>query len=148
MQIFVFGLSVNWLVTKLIYIYYPKVEGLQMLMLRNIIGSIFIYSYTNKDLKDVMYDSVPQGHFQTIWARIIIGGFNIACNFYMFKYWKLSTISMVMSLAPLLTLVFGIFLVGETVNRSDLIQMFLSLIAVVFIILNSLEDKKELSAKP
>ena len=66
MQLFVFGLSLNWLATKLIYIYYPKIEGLQMLMFRNIIGTIFVYLYTNKDLKSVMYDSVPRDHFITI----------------------------------------------------------------------------------
>ena len=117
-------------------------------MFRNIIGSTFIYIYTNREIKDVMWDSVPEGHMKTIWARIILGGSNIACNFYMFKYWKLSTISMVMSLAPILTVIFGIFLVGETVNRSDMTQMLLSMVAVVFIILNSLEDKEELQKGP
>ena len=119
-----------------------------MLLFRNIIATVFVYTYTSHDLKDVMYVSIPEGHFKTIWARVIIGGFNIATNFYMFKYWKLSTISMVMSLAPILTVIFGIILVGENVNKSDLIQMFLSCIAVVFIMLNSLEDKKELSTSP
>ena len=63
----------------------------------------------------------------------------------MFKYWKLSTISMVMSMAPIVTVAFGILLVGETVNRSDVLQMILSLVAVFFIMLNSIQDKEELS---
>ena len=79
-------------------------------MFRNIISTTVIFIYTHRDVKDLMWDSVPRDQFVNIFWRCFQGMIVKSINFYSFKYWKLATIAMVMSLGPIFTLIFGFFL--------------------------------------
>lgn len=144
MLIFVVLQSVNWFSTKLLYIYYPSIHFLQILMFRNVISSLVIFAYENRNVKYAMYDSVPSDQYVNIFLRVLQGTSIKCINFYSFKHWKITTIAMIISLAPVSTMILGVILLGESVNKSDICQITLSFIAVTCITLNSLMDKEAL----
>ena len=63
------------------------------------------------------------------------------------KYFKLTTISLIANMSPLLTLFLGYFILKENVNRSDIMQVMGSIAAIVLIFFSMLEDRKELDSK-
>ena len=90
------------------------------MLFRNIISTVVILAYTNKGIKNAMYDSIPNNQFCNIVLRIVQGLITKSINFYSFKYWKITTIAMFVSLVPIFTMIFGILILGEKVNRSDI----------------------------
>ena len=48
MQLFVFFQSMNWFLTKLVYVYYPSIHFLQIMWFRNIMSTALIFAITNK----------------------------------------------------------------------------------------------------
>ena len=147
MQIVTIGQSLNWLCIKITYIYRPDINGFQILLFRSIICTIATYLFVNKDIKNAMVDSVPRDQYANLFFRCMQGMVVKSIQFSIFKYWKLTTISMIVSLGPIFTVLGGILCLGESVNCSDVIQIALSFIAICFITLNSLEDRKAMEAE-
>ena len=83
------------------------------MLLRNIISTIVIFVYSNKDIKNAMYDSVPSSQFKNLFLRVVQGIAIKSINFFSFKYWKITTIAMFISLAPISTMMLGIIILGE-----------------------------------
>ena len=54
---------------------------------------------------------------------------------------------MIVSLQPISTMILGVVILGESVNRSDVAQITLSFLAVTCITLNSLKDKEALASE-
>ncbi len=63
------------------------------------------------------------------------------------KYFKLTTISLIANMSPLLTLILGYIILKENVNRSDVMQVAGSIAAIVLIFFSMQEDRYELDRK-
>jgi hypothetical protein len=158
MNVVTIGQSANWLCIKIIYIHYPLLSGFQILMFRSIICTLatFLFvaiggiqkekSYTgaHSALKEALIDAVPRDQYFNLFLRCMQGLTVKSLQFCIFKYWKLTTISMVVSLGPIFTVIGGMIFLKESVTASDMVQMALSVVAIGFVTMNSLEDHSEI----
>ena len=50
--------AVHWMTLKYLFILYPNIIGIKILLFRSIVATIVTYLYVNKGIKDAMWDSL------------------------------------------------------------------------------------------
>jgi drug/metabolite transporter (DMT)-like permease len=88
-----------------------------------------------------MYDEVPKDQVGNLVARCVQGLFIKALQYELMKYFKLTTISLIANMSPLLTLFLGYLILKENVNRSDIMQVTGSIAAIIMIFLSMQQDR-------
>ena len=108
------GLSIKYL-----YILDPKLNGLQIVYFFSIISTLLSVLVVNKGLVDAL--RVEKGQRVTLILRCLQEVISPTLAFSIYKYFKLSTISIIQSLAPILTLIMAACLLSEKISVSDTI---------------------------
>lgn len=128
--------NLNFLAMKYIYIYNPWMTGLQLVFLRSIISTIVTFLYVNKDLRKTMFTADTFDMKYNILYRVFCGGLLIKLFHYSsIREFKLTTISIILSLSPMIIVLLGFLILGEQITRHNLIVISIAFVAVVFIIL-------------
>lgn len=140
------GTGINWFVLKYIYILRPEMEGIQILFFGRIIATIVSYLYVNKDVKMVVYDSVPSDNVWMLVARCFMSLLNMGLRYTIFKYFKLTTMTLTNNLSPVFTCIFAVVFLGESMVLGDIIQIIICFVAATLITLGMFEDKNQLQS--
>ena len=65
--------ALNFIFAKVIYVNKPQTSALQVLVYRSIMSTAIMIIMINKNLKHVMWDSIPRDKWYPVWARVIQG---------------------------------------------------------------------------
>lgn len=121
--------SVNWLTVKFLYIRRPDINGFQILFFRSVMVTIFAYIYTmfcKKNLREAIMDPIKNEQKTNLFLRCMQGFTIKSIQFFIFKYFKLTTISLIINLGPIITLLFSYTCLGESVTCSDIAQVIIA----------------------
>lgn len=91
----------------MVYMYHPELDNSQVLLFRSITASIITALYVNKDLKNVMYDSVKKEDVPILSARVSVSVAIRFCVNLSLGFFKLTTVAIVTNMTPSLILLFG-----------------------------------------
>ena len=78
----------------------------------------------NRNLKYVCYDSIGEGMWYPLWARVVQGNITIFINFTSIKFFSLTLVAVVNNFGPLFTVVLAYYILGEKLGRFKLFQLF------------------------
>ena len=106
-----------------------------MCFLRSVFASLIAWLVANKDIPDVMWNSVPSNGFYMILLRSSVNIIVLNALYHVSKVFKMSTVLCFKAISPLITLVLGYFLLREAIERSDIAQLIFGLSAVILIAL-------------
>jgi len=81
----------------------------------------------NTKLKQVCYDSIGEGMWYPLWARVIQGNATIFINYTSVKFFSLTLIAVVNNFAPLITVVLAYYILSERLNRFKILQLGVAL---------------------
>lgn len=104
------------------------------------------FLYVNRDIKKAMYDSIPRDQICNLISRCVQSLIIKTLQYELMRYFKLTTISLIANLSPLFTLFLGFLVLKENVSRSDVMQIFGSVLALVLIFFGMQIDKDEIDA--
>jgi drug/metabolite transporter (DMT)-like permease len=105
--------------------------------MRGVISTIFCVFYVNKNLKHVIWDSVPNTHFKFLAVRCLQNSVFILIQFTIVKYLSLIYIGLAQNMTPLFTIILSYFLTGEKLKMNDVGLIFISFVGVTLITLGS-----------
>ena len=127
----------NFIFAKIIYESKPQTSPLQLLAYRSIISTAIMAVTINRNLKYVMFDSIPEGKWYPLCARVVQGNFTIYVNFTSIKFFTLTMVAVVNNFAPLMTVVLAGILLGEHMPTFKLVQLLIAFGGAVLMIVAS-----------
>ena len=86
---------------------------------------------------------VPKQNWLIMVVRCLVGVANITTANTVTKYFKLSTVSVLMNTTPLVTLTIGVQFFGERASKIDVVCIVLSFIGVMLVTLAIIENKDD-----
>ena len=117
------------------YINNPHLNGFQIIFGRSVFAIIVLILVINRNLKNVMFDSVPEGSRKLLAIRIMLGIVGISIMLHITKWFSLLTITVVNGLNPVLTMLIGVFYLKESITKTDVACTLLSFLGVFLITL-------------
>ena len=132
---FIAGISlqgVGFLTGKLLYESYADLNPCVFLVYRACLSVALLGLYHNTRFFSLM--AVTRDQIKPLAIRVLSGNFSIFVNFSAVKYFSLSLVAMVTNTAPLMTFFFALIFFGEKVTRKQVVLLFLSFLAVIFMI--------------
>ena len=135
--------SWNWLSIKFMYIYNPDFNGFQIIFGRSLFAILVLVLTLNKNLKDIMITSVPEGSTKLLILRIILGLFGISTMLHITKWFSLTTITVINGLNPVFTMIIGVFYLGESITKLDVIFILFSFLGVILMTLGLVTNSEE-----
>ena len=127
--------AVHWLALKYIYILYPGISGVQILLFRNVIAILLVIVYINKGIKNAMWDSLLPGSLKLIFVKATIELILRVSMYVAIKYFTVTTFAVFSNMAPMVTVLLGAFALKEEVNCTDYCIILLGFASVTFITL-------------
>ena len=110
---------------------------MQVLVYRSIISCAILIILVNRNLKNIMWDSIPSDHWYPVWARVIQGNFSVYVNFTAIKFFTLTMVGVVNNFAPLCTVLLAGIILGERMPAFKLVQLFVAFGGCLLMILAS-----------
>jgi drug/metabolite transporter (DMT)-like permease len=99
--------------------------------MRTIFASFFLIIIVNKNWKFVMVDSFPKENRKFMVYRVISGIIALSSMMICAKWFSLTNIAVVTGLNPVITMIFGVFTMGEKITNIDVICTILSFFAAI-----------------
>jgi drug/metabolite transporter (DMT)-like permease len=104
---------------------------------RSVVSCLLLALYLNKNLKNVMFDSVKSDSVPGLVVRTLTGNVAIFINFMSVKYFPLTTVAMMINCAPILTLILVVPILDEKVKLKDVICVIAAFLAIGLVILGN-----------
>jgi drug/metabolite transporter (DMT)-like permease len=104
----------NFICAKFLYTNHPELTASQLLVYRSIFSSALVFAMMNVHIKEQMWDSL-KGREEKIGliTRTIQGNISVTVNYITVKYFSLSTVAIIMNMAPFFSLPMAYFFLGE-----------------------------------
>jgi drug/metabolite transporter (DMT)-like permease len=117
---------------KYIYILYPGINGVQILLFRNIIGLILVIGFVNKGIKNAMWDSLLPGSLKLIFLKALIELIMRVSMYIAIKYFTVTTFAVFSNMAPIITVLLGGAILKEEVKNIEYFIILLGFASVTF----------------
>ena len=112
--------------------------------MRGVISTLFCVLHVNKNLKQVVWDTVPSTHFKFLLVRCAQNSLFILIQFTIVKYLSLIYIGLATNMTPLFTIIISYVLTGEKLKPTDIGLILISFVGVTFITLGQPPKSMEL----
>lgn len=83
--------AANTLCVKMLFTLEPQLSSVQLLFVRGILGTTFSWLWANTSIIEIMWHSVPSGHFKIIFIRCMLNYITKLMMFYVVKHFKMTT---------------------------------------------------------
>ena len=127
------------------YEWQPSMTTFQILALRALISSLINLLYVNKDLKRVMWDSIPKENIWSLIIRVSQQNLCLFVTFFSLKQFSLTTVSIVNNLASFMVVCLGYLLLAETVTHTQILTLAIAFTGAILIIVD-FDSSKETEA--
>jgi drug/metabolite transporter (DMT)-like permease len=108
----------NLICGKLLYSSHPNLSPTQLLCYRAILSCGMLIIMVNRKLKFVMVDSIDKEQVKPVILRTCQSVLSISINFISVKFFTLTTVAMVINMAPFVTVLVARIVLGERISPS------------------------------
>ena len=137
----VFGFAAVGLITKLMFIWHPKMDEFQFLGLRAIVHLFISMILLNRKIKELAYDCITKNQFINLLSVSLQVFFAFYCSVQALEALPLVEYALVLNTVPIFVAIFGYFTLGHKLDVYDLILLLFSFIGVfILMIFNDSEE--------
>lgn len=119
------------------FIMTPTLSVFDALFARGLVSLVLLALYMNRNIKAELIDSVDSSNLKALVFRCGSGAVCQVIAFQSIKYFDVSTVGMVCSLAPIFVCVMAYFLLGERMNYPDVLFLFSVFCCVTLVLLGA-----------
>ena len=136
-------MSANNYVAKAIFTTAPTLDVWAMTFTRGLIAFTMKMLQLNINAKKELWDDIDMPSLPSLIFRCFQGGASLVIAFMSIKYFPVSTVGIVCSLAPPITMVLACVFLKEFSDLKEIIQMTLIVMAIMAVILGAEGEQKD-----